>query len=220
MTEWFVEKYGKTPIQHLYDSGVLGENCNVAHQVHTTDADLDLLEKTKTGVVHNPLANTILADGMPRLIEMLDRGIKVAISTDGSGSADIQSMIAAMRLVAQYYRGKDVEPHFESFQLLSMVTRIPAQMLKLHTGQLAASYKADWIVIDCNAPNMIPTNIMNCMENIIWSATGSEISYVCSDGKMLLVDHQYTNIPFDISHVYQSVQRLSDKFIAYLSSKK
>lgn len=215
-TEWFIEKYGRTPVEHLKTSNVLGPNCNVAHQVHTSEHDLELLRSSGTGVVHNPLANTILADGMPRLLDMLHAGIPVAISTDGSGSADMQNMIAAIRLVAQYNRGHVMKPVFESAQLLSMGTRIPAQMLRLPTGQLKPGLKADWIVISCTTPNMVPTTVCNCMENIVWSATGSEISYVCSEGVLLRENHEFCNIPFDIPHVYRSVQRLAEHFVAKL----
>ena len=43
---------------------------------------------------------------MPPVLEMLKAGVPVAISTDGSGSADNQNIIAAARLAAQYQKAK------------------------------------------------------------------------------------------------------------------
>ena len=84
--------------------GILDEHTVLAHQVNCGPHDVATLARTGAQVVHNPLANTILGSGMPPLMEMLGAGIPVAISTDGSGSADNQNMLAAARLAAQYQK--------------------------------------------------------------------------------------------------------------------
>ena len=76
----------------------------LAHQVNCGPRDVEILARTGTQIVHNPLANTILGSGMPPVIEMLAAGVPVAISTDGSGSADNQNILAAARLAAQYQK--------------------------------------------------------------------------------------------------------------------
>ena len=77
-----------TSLEYANSIGFLGPKTIIAHQVHSTEKELELLRDTKTKVVHNPLANTILGSGMPVVPQMLEMGIQVAISTDGSGSAD------------------------------------------------------------------------------------------------------------------------------------
>ena len=77
-------------------------------------------------VVHNPLANTILGSGMPPVMEMLAAGVPVAISTDGSGSADNQNILAAARLAAQYQKALHQDATLlPSQQLLEMITSVP-----------------------------------------------------------------------------------------------
>lgn len=49
---------------------------------------MKILAERHVKIVHNPLANTILGSGMPDIIRMLELGVDVAISTDGSGSSD------------------------------------------------------------------------------------------------------------------------------------
>jgi len=63
--------------------------------VHTTTKIWPSYATPAHRVVHNPLANTILGSGMPRIMDMLEAGIPIAISTDGSGSADSQNILAA-----------------------------------------------------------------------------------------------------------------------------
>ncbi|GIQ90386.1 hypothetical protein KIPB_013164, partial [Kipferlia bialata] len=88
-TKWFRETYGMTPVEYADSIGFLGPRTVVAHQVNCTEHDLELLAERQVKVVHNPLANTILSSGMPPIPEMIEKGITVAISTDGSGSAGI-----------------------------------------------------------------------------------------------------------------------------------
>ena len=101
-TKWFIKEIepGMTPVEFAESIGILDENSVLAHQVNCGPNDVEILARTGTRIVHNPLANTILGSGMPPVIEMLAAGVKLAISTDGSGSADNQNIIAAARLAA------------------------------------------------------------------------------------------------------------------------
>ncbi len=94
-TAWFKKEIepGMTPVQYASSIGILDKDTVLAHQVNSTQKDIEILAETGAKIVHNPLANTILGSGMPPLIEMLDAGIPVAVSTDGSGSADNQNIM-------------------------------------------------------------------------------------------------------------------------------
>ncbi|KAK4990398.1 hypothetical protein LTR50_002573 [Elasticomyces elasticus] len=64
--------------------GMLHEKSIMAHCIHLTETDMDLLKEQKAGVAHNPNSNTCLRDGECRVRELLDRGIKVGLGTDCS----------------------------------------------------------------------------------------------------------------------------------------
>jgi 5-methylthioadenosine/S-adenosylhomocysteine deaminase len=97
-TAWFVKQFGQTPVEYFHSINFLGPRTVLAHQVNCTQHDLEILKETGAKIAHNPLANTILSSGMPPVRQMVEMGIPVAISTDGSGSADNQNMLAAARL--------------------------------------------------------------------------------------------------------------------------
>ena len=187
-TRWFKEKIepGKTPVEFAESIGILDEGTVLAHQVHCGPNDIEILARTGARVVHNPLANTILGSGMPPLMEMLAAGIPVAISTDGSGSADNQNILAAARLAAQYQRALHQDATLlPAQQLLEMITVVPASMLRLNQGELAPGRQADWLLVRLDRPNMVPTRLDNLMENLIWAADGSEIDTVVARGRVL-----------------------------------
>jgi 5-methylthioadenosine/S-adenosylhomocysteine deaminase len=207
----FTKTYNMTPIEYGDSIEFLDQNTIVAHQVHNTENDLQILAKTKTKVVHNPLANTILGSGMPPLQEFKRRGIEFAISTDGSGSADNQNIINAARVAAQYQKSYNQNAALMTAQdILERITIIPAQFLGFNTGSLEPGKFADVIIVDLSTPNLTPTRLDNVVENLIWAANGNEIRYVISNGQILVNDYKFTIL--DVEKILKQVQELSEMF--------
>lgn len=222
-TRWFSEEIepGMTPVEYADSIGILDENTVLAHQVNCGPKDLEILARTGTRVVHNPLANTILGSGMPPIMEMIAAGIPVAISTDGSGSADNQNILAAARLAAQYQKAFHQDATLlPSQQLMEMITVIPSRILRLNQGELAPGRQADWIVLDLARPNLAPTRVDNLVENLIWAADGSEVDTVVARGRILKKDGRVRAFKDDLTpaQVMKDVQLLSERFILHLST--
>jgi len=213
-TAWFYENYLSTPVEYLNRVGLLDQHAILAHQVNNTPVDLAILKDTGSNVVHNPLANTILGSGMPPVVEMLKRGIPVAISTDGSGSSDSQNMLAAARLASQYQKALHMDAHLlPAQQVLEMVTVVPAKMLRMNSGSLEEGRDADLILIDLRRPNLTPTRADNVVENLIWASDGSEARWVIANGKVLKDDYRF--ITLDEEEIKSDVQKLSELLIEY-----
>ncbi len=222
-TAWFKQEIepGMTPVEYAESIGILDERTVLAHQVNNGPRDLEIMARTGTKVVHNPLANTILGSGMPPLIDMLRAGIEVAISTDGSGSADNQNILAAARLAAQYQKAlRQDATLLPAQQLLEMITVVPARILGLDLGELAPGKQADWVLLDLARPNLVPTRLDNLTENLIWAADGSEIDTVVARGRVLKQGGQVQ--PFadgtTPQQVMDAVQRLSERFAEHMET--
>jgi 5-methylthioadenosine/S-adenosylhomocysteine deaminase len=219
-TKWFTESIepGLTPVEYFQEIGILDAGTVLAHQVNCGPRDIELLARSGAAVVHNPLANTILGSGMPPLIEMLRAGIPVAISTDGSGSADNQNILNAARLASQYQKALHQDATLlPSQQLLEMITVEPSRILRLNQGELAPGRQADWILLDLARPNMIPTRLDNLTENLLWAADGSEVDTVVASGQVLKRDGKLE--PFQDGTrpeaIQAQVQALSEWFQEY-----
>jgi 5-methylthioadenosine/S-adenosylhomocysteine deaminase len=222
-TRWFTAEIepGMSPVEYADAIGILDEKTVLAHQVNCGPSDVEILARTGTRVVHNPLANTILGSGMPPIMEMISAGIPVAISTDGSGSADNQNILGAARLAAQYQKALHQDATLlPAQQLMEMITVVPSAILGLNQGELASGRQADWVLVDLDRPNLIPTRLDNLVENLIWAADGSEISTVVAAGRVLK-EHGKV-LPFSDGvkpdRVMKDVQMLSERFISHLET--
>ncbi len=219
-TAWFTAEIepGLTEVEFAESLGLLDGDTVLAHQVNCGPRDVEILARTGAKVVHNPLANTILGSGMPPVVEMMAAGVPVAISTDGSGSADNQNILAAARLASQYQKARRQDATvLPAQQLLEMITSVPASFLRQDQGELAPGRRADWILVGLDRPNLVPTRLDNVVENLIWAADGSEVDTVVARGRVL---KQYGRVlPFADGtrpgDVLAAAQRLSELFAEY-----
>jgi len=64
--------------------GLLNSKSIQAHCIHLQPKDIENMRATNAGVAHNPNSNTCLRDGVCRVRDLLDAGIKVGLGTDCS----------------------------------------------------------------------------------------------------------------------------------------
>ncbi len=82
-----LRRSGMRVVERLHRHGILGERTIVAHGVHVDEHEMDLLAETGTWVTHQPRSNMNNAVGTSPVETMLQRGIWVALGTDGFPSA-------------------------------------------------------------------------------------------------------------------------------------
>ncbi|SCW03944.1 LAFE_0H02476g1_1 [Lachancea fermentati] len=90
---------------HVYDAHqLLTKKTVLAHCIHLTDAELELLKKRDCGVSHCPISNSSITSGECRVRWLLDNGIKVGLGTDLSGgfSASILATARQALLVSRH----------------------------------------------------------------------------------------------------------------------
>lgn len=134
-------------------AGMLGPKTILAHAIHMTNEDWDIVKQTGAGIAHCPSANLLLESGILDLSLPLSRGIGVGLGTDiGAGAepaimesaeAAIISQIARKVLGHSYY---DISPE----TALYFLTRGGAKAMGLENeiGSLTPGKKADMVVID------------------------------------------------------------------------
>jgi guanine deaminase len=71
---------------HVYDDvGLLTDKMILAHAIHLTQAEVDLVKERNTKISHCPTSNTALTSGCAKVRNLLSTGIDVGLGTDVSG---------------------------------------------------------------------------------------------------------------------------------------
>ena len=118
-----IEKYGKTPIEFFYDTGVLASPTTLAHCVYVTDNDMDIIKENGAFVSHNATSNLKLGSGVARIPTMLKKGVCVTLGTDGAASNNTLDIMREYQLASILHKGynRDAEATIAS-QMLDLAT--------------------------------------------------------------------------------------------------
>ncbi|WNQ09248.1 amidohydrolase [Paenibacillus aurantius] len=179
-------EYGLRPVAHLEKLGVFSRPCLVAHGVHLNDEEIGVLAKYDVRVSHNPGSNLKLASGVARVPDLLARGVKVSLGTDGAASNNNLDMFEEMRLAALIHKGVSGDPTAVPAAIaLQLGTTMGAESIWLQkVGSLAAGMKADFIALDLDQPHFLPAS--NYLSHVIYSASAKDVTDVWVDGKQLV----------------------------------
>ena len=186
-----MERYGMTPTK-LFDSlGMLDYGGSYYHCIHMTDEDIDIMAKKGIYVVTNPASNMKLASGIAPIEAMLEKGVHIAIGTDGPASNNCLDMFREMFLVTALAKIKgENAAALSADKVLKMATVEGAHCMGLHNADVLAEGKfADLIMIDLHQPNMQPIN--NIEKNIVYSGSKQNVKMTMVDGKILYEDGEF-----------------------------
>jgi len=189
--EGCIERHGVTPTVLFDKLGMFDYGGAYYHCIHMTDEDLDIMAKKGIYAVTNPASNMKLASGIARIEDMLKRGIKVAIGTDGPASNNCLDMFREMFLVTGLakIREKDASA-VDAYEVLKMATVNGALAMGLKNADVLAEGKfADLIMIDLQQPNMQPLN--NIVKNIVYSGSKMNVKLTMVNGQILYEDGQF-----------------------------
>lgn len=189
-----VRDYGARPVEHLRQLGVFDRPCLLAHAVHLTDEEIDILREYDVRVSHNPGSNLKLASGIARVPELLQAGVKVSLGTDSSASNNNLDMFEEIRLAALLHKGVSYDPTVvPALTALRMGTVDGARSIWLDDiGVLAPGSRADIIAIDVDQPHLIPHS--DLLSHIVYSASQHDVTDVWVDGKQLVKNRSCTTL--------------------------
>lgn len=137
----------------VYDAfGLLHARTLLAHCLHLSDEEWDLIAKRNCIVVHCPQANTFLQSGLFDLDAVEERGIRLALGSDiGAGCDVAMPRVARAMLEMAKLRRATVAPRARvptAAQAWSLITRGGAEALGLGDGgRLAAGAAADLLLL-------------------------------------------------------------------------
>ncbi|PKL80453.1 MAG: S-adenosylhomocysteine deaminase [Candidatus Melainabacteria bacterium HGW-Melainabacteria-1] len=153
--DFALKTHGLRPLQCLEHWGVLSERTSIVHGIWLEDAELDLMARRRVGLAYNPVTNMALGDGIARIPELLQRGIRVGLGTDANLSSDL---FAEARMTEYLQRTRSLAMGCipDARLLLSMLNRNGGQLLGLSVGQLEAGFYGDFLVIDPEHPSLLP----------------------------------------------------------------
>jgi 5-methylthioadenosine/S-adenosylhomocysteine deaminase len=186
------QRNGLGHIEWLHALGLLGPEMQLVHCVWVSEAEIDLIAESQSVVVHCPVSNMYLASGAAPLRRMLDRGVAVALGTDGPASHNSQDLLETLKiaaLLAKVSTGQATA--LLPLEALRLVTTAGARFLgRKDVGQIVPGVKADLTLVNLNTTRAMPVHRPESA--VVYSASGADVHTVVVDGRILLDGGQVT----------------------------
>jgi 5-methylthioadenosine/S-adenosylhomocysteine deaminase len=194
-----LEKYGKTPVEQVNDLGLFNllQPTIAAHCISVTTSDIEILANKGVYVAQTPKTYQKLAMDMPPLLEMDQKGVRMAFGTDGPASNGDLNLLEILRIAGLFYKQQSGNPeNMPKFDLLKKATRWSSEAMGFSdSGMIAENRTSDLILMDTRQPNWIPRH--DLAAGIVYTSHPSDVSYVWSDGKLLYRKGEYLTLDID-----------------------
>jgi 5-methylthioadenosine/S-adenosylhomocysteine deaminase len=190
------ERYGMSAPALLASLGVFDGPVLAAHSIWLDDRDMGLLAEYGVAVAHCPGSNGKLGSGVAPVPQLLARGIRVGLGTDGPASNDDLHLWDEMRLAAILARATAADPEvLSSASALRLATRGGGEALGLPVGSLEAGRPADLIRLRTDDARFVPSlNETELLGHLVWAGAGYLVTDVWVAGSAVVVDGQCVRI--------------------------
>ena len=207
-------RHGKTPAKYFLDLGMFDCPTTAAHCVWLEEEDREIFAEKGVTVASCPVSNLKLASGICDVRALLEKGINVAVATDGVASNNNLNMFEEMKIFALLQKGKHYDPTLVTpKQALYAATRAGAiSQSRPDCGLVKEGFKADLIVLDIDQPHMKPVHSM--LDNLVYSADGADVEMTICDGKILYNNGEFTTI--DIEEVEAETEQSRKRILSAL----
>ena len=197
--------YGKQRVDRLLKGKVAFAHSNGLHQ-----EEIETLGRHQTGICVVPFTHENILYGPCPIIELLQAGANVTISTDGTApycSYDLFKDISRA-IWTQWERFKD-QTLLPPGKALRMVTIDAARALGMDhlVGSLEPDKRADIILVDFDRPHLVPGELIP--RQLAFYTNGNDVETVIVNGRILMQNRHVLSV--DEKEIVQMAREESQK---------
>jgi 5-methylthioadenosine/S-adenosylhomocysteine deaminase len=192
-----LERFGATPISLLQRLNALDERTVAIHAIYITESEKELLAHTGARVIHNPMTNQYLGDGICDVTALQALGVTVGLGTD----ADVRpSLLEEMRAASLLQKVSRLDGSaLGARTALELGTSQGAAALRVDAGAFRVGAYADYITMGvANVDPWIPL-----ANHVVYRAENASVLETYVAGVQVRVRDQ--GPPHEALHALQSL---------------
>jgi 5-methylthioadenosine/S-adenosylhomocysteine deaminase len=199
--EVYLERFGRRPVVHLRELGVLGPHLLLAHGVWLDDEEIDAVLASGTAIAYCPWAYLRLGQGVAREgrhAEISRRGGRIALGCDASNAADSADILRQAAVAAGLAKDTRVDPTwFGAHEVLEWATIAGAEAIGMadRIGSIEVGKLADLVVHDASGPGWAPEG--DVALQLVWGTDGRTVRDVVVGGEVVVRDGRSTKLDED-----------------------
>jgi 5-methylthioadenosine/S-adenosylhomocysteine deaminase len=207
--------YGTTPLRAIEKMGLLADDMVAVHGCWFDADERAMLAERGAKLAYNPGSNMFLGDGVTDVVDLVARGARVALGTDGGCSNSRVSVLDEMRACALLQKvaravagAPDAGQAIDAETVFRMGTAWGGEVLGLPVGRLAVGQRADVCFVDLDDPSLWPwIDGQTLAKNVVYSLSARAISDVFVEGEPVVRDRRLVRVP--LAEVQERVRALT-----------
>jgi 5-methylthioadenosine/S-adenosylhomocysteine deaminase len=178
-------EHGATPIRYLDKLGVLGPRMIGVHCVWLDDAEIALMAERGAALAYCPSSNMVLGDGITRVTEMREQGVRIGLGTDGGCTNNRLSVFEEMRMASLLQKVRHLDgTRLPAEDAFAMGTAGGAEILGLSAGAIAPGGLADLVAVDLGHPSLHPPN--HLLKSVVYAMSHQAVTDVWVHGRWVV----------------------------------
>ncbi|MCU1277853.1 MAG: S-adenosylhomocysteine deaminase [bacterium] len=208
------KRYGTTPLRAIDQMGLLAGDMVAVHGCWFDADERALLAERGAKLAYNPNSNMFLGDGVTDVVDLVARGARVALGTDGGCSNSRVSVFDEMRACALLQKvaravisggAPDAGQAIDAETVFAMGTAWGGEVLGLPIGRLAVGQRADVVFVDLDDPSLWPEQSL--AKNVVYSLSARAVTDVFVEGAAVVRNRALVRVP--LSEVQRRVRALT-----------
>ena len=180
-----LREHGATPIRYLEWLGVLGPRMIGVHCVWLDDEEIALMGARRAALAYCPSSNMFLGDGITRISELSQAGVRIGLGTDGGCTNNRLSVFEEMRMTSLLQRVRLLDGGaLDAATVFHLGTRSGAEILGVEAGVIAPGQLADLVAVDLADASLHPR--IDLLKSVVYAMSDRAVTDVWVHGRRVV----------------------------------
>jgi 5-methylthioadenosine/S-adenosylhomocysteine deaminase len=191
-----LERFGKRPLHAIADLQVNFASMIAVHGCWFDAGERAVMGEREASLAYCPGSNMFLGDGVTDIVDLVARGVRIGLGTDGGCSNNRTSVFDEMRMAALLQKVHRTNGQaIDAETCFRLGTRTAGEVLRLPIGRIAPGYRCDLVALDLDDPSLWPTQALE--KNVVYALSPRAITDVVVDGQEVVSARQLCNVHLD-----------------------
>ena len=139
---------------------------------------------------------SFIGTGVTDLVDLVSRGVKVGLGTDGGCSNNRVSVCDEMRAAALLQKVHRIDGQaIDAETCFALGTSTAGQVLRLPVGRISPGFRCDLVALDMDDPSLWPAQALE--KNVVYALSSRAITDVVVDGLEVVSARRLCNVQLD-----------------------
>jgi 5-methylthioadenosine/S-adenosylhomocysteine deaminase len=191
-----LERFGARPLHAVARLPVDMSTMIAVHGCWFDAGERALLAERGGALAYCPGSNMFLGDGVTDLVDLVARGVRVGLGTDGGCSNNRVSVFDEMRMAALLQKVHRTDGQaIDAETCFRLGTSTAGEVLRLPIGRIAPGYRCDLVALDLDDPSLWPAQALE--KNIVYALSPRAVTNVVVDGTEVVSRGRLVQVPLD-----------------------